>query len=276
MELTWFECLLYGLISGFAEFLPVSAVAHQAIFLKLTGGQDNDWLRLAAHLGALTALCVVFMPTFVRLRRERRIARTPKSRRRRQPDFGALMELRLLRVATVFLILLFAASRYVHNLYERLWVLALLLVINGIVLYLPQYLPGANKSAESLSSLDGMLVGLSGGLGIIPGFSRFGLAVSTALIRGADRRYATDLGLMLCIPALTVQLVLDCVYGISAAAVAASAGLLLGCITAAAAAFATAYLAIFVARFLAVKTGFSGFAYYCWGLALFSLILYLL
>ena len=44
---------------------------------------------------------------------------------------------------------------------------------------------------------------------------------------------------------------------------------------AAIAAFAGTYLAIRMVRLFAVTTGFSGFAYYSWGAALFSLILYL-
>ena len=37
----------------------------------------------------------------------------------------------------------------------------------------------------------------------------------------------------------------------------------------------SAYFAILLMRFLAVNTGFAGFAYYSWGAALFAFILYL-
>jgi hypothetical protein len=40
-------------------------------------------------------------------------------------------------------------------------------------------------------------------------------------------------------------------------------------------AFVGSYLGITFIRFLAVKVGFSGFAYYSWGAALFAFILYL-
>lgn len=275
MELTWFEHLVYGLISGFAEFLPISAVAHQAIFSVLVGAQDYAWLRLAAHIGSLAALISVFIPMFARMRREQKIARTPKKRRRRQPDFATMMEIRVLRTAGIAMLVVFLCYSWVYNLYERLWLLALLLGVNGIMLYLPQHLPGANKRAESLSSLDGTLIGLSVGAGIVPGFSRVGFGTSVALMRGADRQYAADLGLMLCIPALIAMIVIDCFAGVGAT-VTVTGVMVFGCITAAAAAFIAAYFAIFLFRFLSVKAGFSGFAYYCWGLALFTLIIYLI
>lgn len=275
MELTWFEYLLYGLISGFTEFLPVSAVAHQAIFINLTGGQDHDWLRFAVHLGCLAALLTAFIPMLARFRRERKIARIPRNQRRRQPDFASLMEYRLLRTAAVSMLVVFIGYRFVYDLYERLWLLAIFLIINGIVLYLPQFLPSANKTAESMSSLDGMLIGLSTGAGIIPGISRVACGTSIALIRGADRQYAADYALLLGIPALAVMLIIDCIFGVGTA-VSISGVMIFGCITAAAAAFVSAYLAIYLVRFLAVRAGFSGFAYYCWGLALFVLIIYLI
>ena len=274
MEYTWFECLIYGLISGFTELLPLSSVAHQSLFSVLIGGADHGWLRFAAHLGCLLALLISFVPILTRLRREQKIAKLPRSRRRRQPDFGSLMELRLLRTAAVSMLLVFLGYGLVQQLHQRLWLLALLLGSNGILLYIPQYLPGANKSAVSMSSLDGVLIGLASGCGIIPGISRVGFGTSAAMLRGADRRYAADLGLMLCIPALAVMLILDIAAGVGA--VSFSGLLVFGCVTAAAASFAASYLAVYLVRFLAVKAGFSGFAYYCWGLALFTLIIYLI
>ena len=275
MELNWFEHLLYGLISGFSELLPISSVAHQAVFTTLAGGTDYPWLQLSCHIGILLALVMVFVPTLSRMRRERRIARTPKKRRRRQPDFATVMEIKVLRTVTISMLVCFAAYGYVYDLYERLWLLAIFLGINGVLLYLPQYLPGANKRAESLSKLDGCVIGVSAGFGIIPGFSRLGMATCAAQVRGTDRQYAVEIALMSSMPALLVLCVLDLLAG-SAAAVTVSGLMIFGCLTAGLAAFVAAYFAIALVRFLAVKTGFSGFAYYCWGLAMFTLIIYLI
>jgi hypothetical protein len=48
------------------------------------------------------------------------------------------------------------------------------------------------------------------------------------------------------------------------------------CLVAAAAAFGGAWLAMVIMRFLSVKSNFYGFAYYNWGLALFSFLVYLM
>ena len=274
MEMSWLEGLIFGFISGLTEFLPISPQAHSALFLKLTGSTEGALTRLTIHLGVLTALLIACAPVLSRLNRERRIAAIPKNRRKRQPDMKSLLEIRVLKTAAVSLLVSFLAWPLVHNLHERLWVLALFMAVNGMVLYVPQFLPGANKDARSLSAVDAFLIGLGAGAGVIPGISRIGTAVSTGLVRGTERRYALDIALLLCIPALIVTLFIDLI-GMFSGLGGISLIRILTSIFAGAAAFGGATVGIFSMRFLSFKTGFSGFAYYCWGIALFAFILYL-
>ena len=65
------------------------------------------------------------------------------------------------------------------------------------------------------------------------------------------------------------------VYSIAAFGAAGSFGQIVPYILAGIAAFLGAYLSVILMRFLAVKIGFSGFSYYCWGAALFVFVLYL-
>lgn len=275
MELGWFESFIYGIVSGFSEFLPISAEAHRAIYLRLVGANDYGLLRFMSHMGALLALLITCWPMIAKLNRERSIAAVTKKRRKRAPDTKSLTDIRFLRICVIALIVVFIIYPIVHDLHERLWILAGFLIVNGILLYVPQFLPGANKDSRSLSSLDGMIVGLGGGLGIIPGLSRVGMTASVGMLRGADKRYALDSALMLSIPALAVLLLIDFF-----AIFTTSAGLtflaILSCITAGVTSFMSACVGIYIMRFLAVRAGFSGFAYYSWGLSLFSFILYLM
>lgn len=274
MELGWLESFIYGLISGIAEFLPISAEAHRAILLKMAGAADEPGMRLAVHFGALAALFFICMPMLSRLNREKRIAAIPQKRRKRQPDMRSLLELRILKTACLPLLVSFLLYPVVHDLHERLWILALLLIGNGLILYLPQFLVGANKDALSMSSLDALLIGLGSGLGAFPGISRLGAATSVGLVRGTDRRYILDVCLVLSIPALVVLIALDC-FAIFSAIGGITVFTVIRYFVAGLAAFASAYFGIQILRFLSVRSGFSGFAYYSWGLALFSFILYL-
>lgn len=275
MELGWFECLIYGLLSGFAEFLPVSALAHQTVLLRLLGKSNDAVLQLSAHLGALAALLLCCGPGLLRLRKEKRILAMPKKKRRRQPDYAAVMELRVLRVSAMSMIVIFICYGLVKDLYQRLWILAIMAAMNGVILYVPQFLPGANKTAQSLSGLDAMLIGISAGCGMIPGISRTASAMSAAQVRGTERQYGTELALLLSIPAIAAMLVFD-VFAIIPAGTVMSALLFGKATVVALSSFAASYIGALILRFLSVNVGFSGFSYYCWGFALFTLILYLI
>ena len=275
MELNWLESLLYGIISGLTEFLPVSSLAHQAVFRTLFGWEYLAILQFFVRLGVCTAAIISNLPLIKRFIKEQRIQAIPKKRRRRQPDFGTMMEIRVLRTATAVMLLSFFVYGFTANLYERLWLLAIFIGINGALLYLPQYLPGANKQAQSLSGLDAALIGVGAGFGILPGISRIAGSLYVALVRGADRKYAVNLAFLLVIPGLIGLLIFEGIAVITSG-VAISGFLILKCVTAAVAAFFGGCWAMALVRFMAVKVGFSGFAYYCFGLALFTLILYLI
>ncbi|MBQ2893722.1 MAG: undecaprenyl-diphosphate phosphatase [Oscillospiraceae bacterium] len=275
MELSWFESFIYGIVSGLSEFLPISAEAHRALYLRLIGAGDYSLLRFMSHLGALLGLLTACWPMISKLSRERKIASVNKKRRKRAPDTRSLTDIRFLRICVISLVVVFIIHPIVHDLHERLWILAGFLILNGIFLYLPQFLPGANKDSRWLSAIDAMIIGLCGGLGVVPGLSRVGLTVSTGLIRGADKRYALDTALLVSIPALAVLLIID-FFGIFTAATGLTFLALLSCITAGITSFLSACFGIYIMRFLAVRAGFPGFAYYSWGLSLFSFILYLM
>lgn len=277
MELNWFESLAYGLISGFSEFLPVSSEAHGILFTRLLGVEDaGSGLRLGVHLGALLALLLVYRPQISRLSRERRIASTPARRRKRQPDLLSIMDLGLLKTAAIPLLLGFLAYPWVGDQGTRLWILGLALIVNGIILYVPQFMPGANKDTRTMSRLDALIIGLGGAVAVFPGLSRIGTTVSVSQMRGVERQYGLQCAMLLCIPALAVVLMIDVAELIISGFAGLSLGMMFCVATASAASALSAYFSIILMRFLSVKAGYSGFAYYSWGMALFTFILYLM
>ena len=200
----------------------------------------------------------------------------PKRRRKRQPDAIALMDDRLLRTAAVPMLLMFLAFTAMDKVSGDLLRISVLFILNGIILYVPRLRPSGNKDSRMLTPFDGVIFGLASGFGILPGFSRMGAYMSVASLRGADRQHSLGMALILGIPALTAMLVIDLVWLILAGFAGFSLILVLKGILAAAAAYIGTWFGITFVRFLSVKKGYSVFAYYCWGAALFVFILYLM
>ena len=276
MEFTWLHGLIYGLMCGYSQFLPVSSEAHRVLFAQLTGiREEGDLVRLSVHLAGVLALVVSCWPQMSRIRREQRLAAIPPRRRKRQPEKRILLDVKFMKTAAVPLLLsLLAAGYFREQVGSRYWLVAIILVINGVVLYSPQFLPGANKDSRTLSGWDAFLAGLAGALGVIPGISRMAMLTSVGSVRGADRRYFLEITLMLLIPVTLAACLLD-FFAIGFGGVSVDGALLLSCAAAAGAAFISCLVMIHFMRYLIVNAGFAGFAYYSWGLALFIFVLYL-
>ena len=272
MELNWLQSLFYGLVCGISEFFPVSSETHRRLYLTLFGATaEEPGLAFAARFGCLAALIVALFPLIMRLYRDSQLSMQPKSKHR--PDPASLATFGILKVAILPVMLALLATGLANNLTAKPWVLAIVTALAGVVLYIPRHLQTGNKNALNFTFWDSLLMGLSGALGVIPGVSRMGMMLSVTQMRSADRRFAVDLCLLVCIPVL---LVLCAISGIAAIA-AGGVGFIdfLRHICTAAAAFGGAYLGIFTMRFIAFKSDHTGFAFYSWGLALATFIIYL-
>ena len=97
MELNWLESIIFGLLSGLGEILPVSARAHGILLLKIFGAEDNSHLfYLLVHLALLAAVYISCLNQIVRYLRARSISRIPKKKRKRPLDIRSLMDSRFL------------------------------------------------------------------------------------------------------------------------------------------------------------------------------------
>lgn len=269
------ESILYGLISGFTEFLPVSSQAHQAIYMKLTGVDIREPGRdLLVHIAVILALFTGCGTIFSRIRREQKL--NALKRHGRTYASRGLYDLRLVRTATVPLLiglLLYISTRQLEF---NLVYMALLFALNGIILIVPEYMHQANKDGRSMTGLDGIIIGLCGALSALPGISRIGAMRAYALGRGVDKQYALTWALLLSVPALLLYCGFDILTLFTSSIGTVSIPIIFGYILSALSAYCGGYFSIILIQFLTVRNGFAGFAYYSWGTSLFTLILYLI
>lgn len=277
MNISLIESILYGLICGFAEFLPVSSQAHRNILNSLFGvDQEEPLMVLFLHIGALLALIVSSRSLLQRLQRELEIKRVARRRSRRQPDELAVLDMSLVKTACVVmligLVFYFKAAAWNGN----LPMVAIFLVANGIILHVPLYLPRGNKDARTMSRLDAVLIGAGNALSVIPGISRIGVSTSLAIARGAAPQNAYKWSLLLSIPMLLALIALDVFGVVSAGLGQLGFSFILQCIMCGCAAYIGASLSISLMKTLLHRNGIENFSYYCWGAALFTFILYMI
>lgn len=275
--MSWLQSMLYGFLTGISDVLPISSRAHGILLLKIFGTtMDGDLMLLFLHVAAMLALYMSSRSAIVRIRRALALARIPKRKRRRPLDIKSLMDFRLLRTTAVPIILAYLFYDKLFFLGSNMLVVALFLLFNGLIIYIPHYLPTGNKDARTMSRVEGLLIGLGGALSIFPGISAMGAMLSVSSVCGVDKEYSLGNAL------LETMLILLCVSVNDIVRIAA-AGLkdvtfqmVLLCLVTGLAAFAGTLLGIKILKTLVKNGNFSIFAFYCLGLALFTFFLNLI
>lgn len=277
MALNWLQSILYGLLSGLTDILPVSAQAHRILLLKFFGIQDNmNAMDFLVHLAVFAALYFSSQTQLVRMSRARALARIPKRKRKRPLDIRSLMDFRMLKTMLIPVIIGLFLYQYALPLENNLMLVSVFLFLNGVVLYVPQFLPSSNRDSRTLSRVEGLLMGLGGAASMLPGISAIGVSTSIGSVCGVERSYSLNMALLMDMFITLGFLVYD-VMGIAGSGLGTlSFMIFVRYLLTALAAFGGCFLAIRVMRYLAAHHSFTLFALYCFGLALFTFVLNLM
>ncbi len=256
------KTLLYGLISGITEILPVSSGGHQAVFRKIFGETQHFGIyNIFIHIGILLALLYSCKPMLRRIRNSAR---------------GAFSgDRRVVKDATVpFVIVSVALMLFCTVNPGLLWV-AVLFALNGIVLFIPSRMALGNKDARSMSVLDSMLIGFLGALSAFSGLSRIGTMTTVASARGALKQYGVIWALALSVPAMVILIISD-IYIAITQGVSFYFSQFVHYLFAFIGSFCGGCIAVRALRKLIKSIDLSFLSYYLWGMALLTFILYLM
>lgn len=273
--MSFFDSIIYGFVSGLTEFIPVSPQGHQALMMRLFGLSVREPMRdMLVHIAVLIALVTTCRTMFTHINMESRLSK--RARRGRSAARRATYDLSLIKTAAfpllAGLISYFGTRKYESN----LLVLAGFFILNGIVVLVPEHARHGNKDARFMSRWDGIAFGLIGAFSALPGISRVGAMNFYMSLRGAGRDNCMNWILLLSVPVLVFYIFIDLVLLFILPLGTITFITLLQYLVSAAAAYCGGYLGIVFMRYLSVHTGYSGFAYYSWGVAMFTFVLYLI
>ncbi len=274
MELNWLQSILFGLVSGAADIIPVSGQAHRLLLLKFFGvNQMPNLLALVLHLSVAAALYLSSQGQFVRMNRARALARIPKKKRKRPLDTRSMMDWSLIKTMLVPTVIGLLLNGRVRGWSVNMFLIAGMLFLNGLILYIPQFLPTSNRDSRTLTRLEGVLMGLGAGASVLPGISTVGIMVSIASVCGIERLYGLNMTFIVKLFFLMGLMVYDLLAIITDGLGGLTVMLLVQYLFTGLLSFGASMFAIRLLRRLAPEHGFHTFGVYCWGLALFTFIL---
>jgi undecaprenyl-diphosphatase len=203
------EAIILGLVQGLTEFIPVSSTAHLEIVPILLGwGDPGAAFSAVIQTGTLIAAIIYFFKDIVRL-----IAGFFRGLVTRRPlDDVDSREAWLVILGTIPIVVLgLTLKKHIESTFRGLWIVTTMVIFVAILLLVAeQYAKGrALRGFDQLTVKDGVVIGLGQCLALIPGASRSGSTIMTALFRGIDRPTAARFSFLLSIPAVGGAAVLE-------------------------------------------------------------------
>ena len=185
------QAILYGIVQGITEFLPVSSTAHLTLMPWIFGWKNpGNVFDVALHFGTAIAVITFFFQDWIGLVS----AGITKPKTKDGKLFWFLV------IATVPGALAgVTLDKYMGMLSNPL-LIGILLIIMGIVLYVCDKVSRNNISLDGIGLKRSIFIGVAQVLAIIPGVSRSGITMSVGRATGLDRESIAKFTFLLSTP----------------------------------------------------------------------------
>ena len=191
--------ILYGVIQGLTEFLPVSSSGHLALlphFLKFK--DPGVFFDLLMHVGTAGSVLVYFWRDWLELIKSvNREVLNPKTTHQKAQLIQNLAMAMAMTVLTVLLLKPLAEGLGRHPV-----TMAVNLALFGLVLWaVDRWRPKAKKiKGDRSSRYAALTIGLLQGVAIFPGVSRSGITITAARGFGVNRQESMRFSFLLSLP----------------------------------------------------------------------------
>lgn len=201
--MTLLQAVVYGLVQGLTEFLPVSSTGHIRIVQALFGWHDpGASFSAVIQLGTTVAVVAYFWRELLHIVVGWVRGLTDASYRSSlEWRMGWYLILATIPVGVFGLVF----SHQIETGARNLWLIAVALIALALVLLGAERVGTRRRGEEQLGTTDAVVVGTAQALALIPGVSRSGATITAGLFRGLDRPTAARFSFLLSIPAIVLS-----------------------------------------------------------------------
>ncbi len=233
--------IILGIIQGLTEFFPVSSSGHLVLFqdyLKITN--EGASAEIIAHFGTLFSILLFYRSSFFSSINE--------------DDFFNIKTIKLLVISTIPAIifgLIFDFEQFFNYSFVQYSLMA-----NGFLIIFMSLLK--NSFSFDLNLKSALLLGLFQSVAILPGISRSGMVISSALMLGLNKEKSIQYCFFMVVPIIILSIVYELLFssGFEAINIVDGVGLFVS-------SFIFGYLSLyFLVQFLK-KFDFWWFGLYC-------------
>ncbi|MBS3090218.1 undecaprenyl-diphosphate phosphatase [Candidatus Pacearchaeota archaeon] len=248
------ESILLGIVQGITEWLPVSSSGHLVLAQKFIGIDVPVAFDIWLHLATLLVIFLFFWQDI------KKISNAALKWQTKTAEFKTAIYMITATIATAIVVFPF------KNLFERAFsnlpAVAFGFLATGMLLLLS----GRRQGNKKINSQSAILIGIAQGLAFLPGISRSGSTISTALLLKTKKLEAFKFSFLIALPAILGAFVLKIpeLAGSGIPAATMAAGFI--------AAFLASLVSLAALRRILLKNKLHYFAYYCLIIAALTLI----
>jgi undecaprenyl-diphosphatase len=196
MLLDLIKAMVLGVVEGLTEFLPVSSTGHLLLISTFFGFDDDDFGKTFVVLIQLGAILAILSIYFQRLWTILTGAFSDPGARR----FIIGVLIAFLPAALIGAVL----HGFIKGVLFNPWVVCVALIVGGgVLLWVDRLrLNPVHHDATAFPLKTYLLIGLCQCLAMIPGVSRSGATIVSAMLLGADKRSAAEFSFFLAMPTM--------------------------------------------------------------------------
>lgn len=201
-----FQAIVLGLVQGITEFLPISSTAHLLVFTQAFGWSllGEKYFVDAIQFGSVIAVVLYFWQDIHQILSGAWNAYQAKDWQREEWKILVGITVGTLPALIGGLIIKKVLPEATQAFLQGALVIAIMSIIMALLLGLAEKIGSRKRDFDSLEVKDGILVGLGQMIALIPGASRSGSTLTTAMFLGLERQTAARFSFLLGIPTLTI------------------------------------------------------------------------
>ncbi len=247
------QILILGIIQGITEWLPVSSSGHLVLIQSLFELDVPIAFDVLLHAATLIVIIIHFRDDIWG------IVKAFLAWQKGTEDFRLGLYIILATIPTGVVYLLF--KDIIEMYFTNLLMLSLSFFITGWMLLSTRVMKGRRTSGMSLRKA--LLIGAMQGVAIMPGISRSGSTIATAILLRVNRKDAFKFSFLLAIPAISGALLIK-----SGELARAFQQIMLGGFIAA---FIFGYISLVILERIVKKGNLHNFSYYCFLMAIITI-----
>ncbi|MBP5214089.1 MAG: undecaprenyl-diphosphate phosphatase [Bacteroidales bacterium] len=210
----YIHALIFGLVQGLTEYLPVSSSGHLELGQRLLGVHSEDSLLfdITVHVATVLSTLVVLRKEVIWIFEGLFSPLKPKTVQTSEGWLSRLSDSQqyalkiVISMIPIGIVGVFAKD-WVEEAFSNLYVVPCCLLVTAMLLALTHYVRPREK--EIISLKDAFIIGLAQAVAVLPGLSRSGSTIATGLLLGVKKESLAQFSFLMVIPPILGEALLE-------------------------------------------------------------------